>query len=105
MLTIQNCPWEIKICPSIYSNIAIFFPSMAYTHLLSGEKFLMSAEQLKGDGYVSLIFMSNFGKLILNSSRYWYMDGTFSTVPDEFSQLYTIFGTAGENTIIPCVYM
>ena len=57
----------------------------AYTMLPSGERFLISADQLKGDGDVSLIFMSTFGKRMLNNSKDWYMDGTFSTVPTQFS--------------------
>ena len=59
----------------------------AYTMLPSGEIFLTSANQLKGDGDVSLIFMSEFGRRMLNNSKDWYMDGTFSTVPCQFSQL------------------
>ena len=35
------------------------------------------------------------------------MDGTFSTVPEQFSQLYVVFGSGNtsEGKIFPCAYM
>ena len=65
-----------------------------FQKLPSGEKFLVSNAKL--DEYsVVLVFMCEFGQRILTNSSHWFMDGTFSTVPETFSQLYTIFGSGG----------
>ena len=77
-----------------------------YTELDSGEKFLVSAKKLTDDG-VCLIYMSDFGRRILKNSETWFMDGTFSTVPDQFSQLYVVFGAGGVHSekIYPAAFM
>ena len=56
---------------------------------------------------VVLVFLSEFGKRILRSSDTFLMDGTFSTAPDQFSQLYVVFGSGGgpRDKIYPCAYM
>ena len=33
------------------------------------------------------------------------MDGTFSAVPDEFSQLYVIFGDNNSDIVFPCAFL
>ena len=77
--------------------------SEAYTNLDNGERFLLSAEKLN-DG-VALIFMSSFGKEILQHSNDWAMDGTFATCPEGFSQIYVVFGYGGTEKIFPCAYI
>ena len=74
-----------------------------FQNLPSGEKFLVSQERLDEESVV-LIFMSEFGKRILRASETFYMDGTFSTVPAPFGQLYTVFGDGGGQVdkIYPC---
>ena len=77
-----------------------------YQTLDSGEQFLLSAEEVSGG--VALIFMSQFGRRILAESDVWYMDGTFQSVPDQFAQLYVIFGSGGPGAsekIYPSAYM
>ena len=76
----------------------------AYTKLDSGERFLVSAEMLYES--VALVFLSDFGKRILKNSVDWCMDGTFSSKPKEFSQLYVIFGSGGppSSYVYPCAY-
>ena len=51
--------------------------------------------------------MSNFGKRILKASNTFYMDGTFSTCPVPFGQLYTVFADGGGPVykIYPCAFM
>ena len=48
-----------------------------YRNLDTGERFLVSAEQLTNDGGVALVYMSDFGRRILSKSTDWFMDGTF----------------------------
>ena len=64
-----------------------------YQRLDNGEQFLVLCKQLPGG--VALIFMSQFGRPILNQSEYWSLDGTFTAKPEEFSQLYAVFGSGG----------
>ena len=45
-----------------------------YQRLDNGEQFLVLSKQLPGG--VALIFMSQFGRQILNQSDCWSMDGT-----------------------------
>ena len=75
-----------------------------YTKLDSGENFLVSAASLSEVDDVALIFMTDFGKRILNSSDDWFMDGTFATVPEQFGQLYIIMGSQREK-LFPAAYM
>ena len=76
-----------------------------YKHLDSGELFLVRAERVPADSdNVVLIFMSDFGRNILKNSETWSSDGTFSTVPRDFSQIYVVFGSSHDK-LFPCAYM
>ena len=75
-----------------------------YTKLDSGENFLVSAANLSEEDDVALIFMSDFGKRILESSEDWFMDGTFATVPEQFCQLYVIMGSQ-RGKLFPASFM
>ena len=75
-----------------------------YRNLDSGERFLLSAEKLTGDEDVALVFMSSFGKRVLETSSVWSTDGTFKTVPDQFAQLYVVHGNSKANKSLPCAY-
>ena len=74
-----------------------------YKHLDFGELFLVRAERVPADSdNVVLIFMSDFGRNILKNSETWSSDGTFSTVPRDFSQIYVVFGSSHDK-LFPCV--
>ena len=91
--------------PPLPKNIAEDLASIpeSITKLSTGENFL-HANILQEDGSRILIFMSGFGKNILNKSRIWQMDGTFSTCPEGFYQLYFIFGCTKNKLLIPAAY-
>ena len=50
------------------------------------------------------IFMSPFGKQLLQTSRLWLADGTFFTAPPLFAQVYLICGQSISGTILPAAY-
>ena len=66
----------------------------------------MSQERLDEESVV-LIFMSSCSKEILQASNTFFTDGTFSTVPVPFQQLYTVFGDSRGlvDKIHPCAVM
>ena len=90
--------------PSTPEDLLNLDPS--FKTLKSGENFLVSQERLDEESVV-LIFMSDFGKRILQASNTFYMDGTFSTCPEPFGQLYTVFADGGGpvDKIYPCAFM
>ena len=51
-----------------------------------------------------LIFTTDDDLQLLQQCNHWFMDGTFSTVPTMYTQLYTVHGLT-ENRTIPCVYV
>ena len=55
----------------------------------TGERFLLYDNQREDR---ILIFATQASLTFLGNSRHWFMDGTFSTVPPQFSQLYTLHG-------------
>ena len=89
--------------PKRLTDVADIPRSLKITH--GGEKFLYY-DSGSDDPERLLIFAkpSNLG--VLEDSERWYCDGTFSTSPDIFYQLYTIHGEVSlTNTyIIPPVY-
>ena len=89
--------------PKILADVADIPESLKVTH--GGEEFL-HYDSGSHDPERLLIFArpSNLG--VLDFSERWYCDGTFSTSPDVFYQVYTIHGEVSlTNTyIIPLVY-
>jgi len=54
------------------------------------------------------IFLSRTNLLLLKDSPFWVMDGTFSSSPDLFKQVYSIHGQVGyeiNSRILPLVYI
>ncbi|KAE9528681.1 hypothetical protein AGLY_012256, partial [Aphis glycines] len=50
-----------------------------------------------------LIFTTNKNLNVLNDSEMWFADGTFKSVPNIFTQLYTIHGNIS-STVYPLIY-
>lgn len=87
--TVQRCRNQVQSHPSNPRTLADFHPAAPYTETCDGLKFL-----LKDTGHSSqdrmLIFGTENSLDLLVSSRHWFGDGTFKTVPSLFGQLYTI---------------
>ena len=52
-----------------------------------------------------LIFGTRESLNFLETSSHWFMDGTFSTVPPKFSQLYTIHGLNHDCNVVGAYYL
>ena len=78
-------------------------------HLVTsnGERFLEHRGPVtedRNDTRSVMLFMSAEGRQILRSSDRWHGDGTFSTAPRPFSQIYIVFGVTMANRIVPGAY-
>ena len=51
-----------------------------------------------------ILFLSNFGKELLSTSHVWFSDGTFTTAPPPYTQLYVVFGKLVCGKILPAIY-
>ena len=60
-----------------------------YKKLASGENFLLFDSDIGDDNRI-LIFGTDRTVSLLAQSPNWFMDGTFSVVPELFFQLYTV---------------
>jgi len=49
-----------------------------------------------------MLFMSPVGIDLLKQSKVWYADGTFSTAPVPYAQVYIVFGNTSEGKVLPC---
>ena len=59
----------------------------------------------EGNAERILLFASNEGLECLMGSRYWFADGTFSTIPQVFFQLYTLHAlSVGTGRVFPCIF-
>ena len=75
--------------PKILTDVADIPESLKITH--GGEEFLYyDSGSHDPERLLNFAPPSNFG--ILEDSERWYCDGTFSTSPDVFYQVYTIHG-------------
>jgi hypothetical protein len=70
-------------------NDHAFLIPQAFTVTSTGQPFLQVDCQLAGR---MLLFASQESLDFLSQSPDWFMDGTFSTVPQQFAQLYTVHG-------------
>ena len=41
---------------------------------------------------------------LLKQSEVWYADGTFSTAPVPYAQVYIVFGNTSEGKVLPCAF-
>jgi hypothetical protein len=53
----------------------------------------------------SLIFMSEMGKFLLSTATEWFLDGTFSTAPHFFTQVFIICGKLANGTVLPGAFL
>ena len=51
-----------------------------------------------------MLFMSPVGIDVLKQSKVWYADGTFSTAPVPYAQVYIVFGNTSEGKVLPCAF-
>lgn len=73
---------------------------------LRGEQFLQKS--VVNEEFKILIFATPANIKRLSEAVYWLMDGTFSTVPTEYRQLYSIHAPVGVEPnvkVVPLVYM
>ena len=69
----------------------------------NGEKFLQYDSGINDENRI-LIFGKTFNVLALMQSGIWNVDGTFQSCPNGFSQIYSIHGWHGTETI-PALYI
>jgi hypothetical protein len=72
-----------------------------YSATLRDEQFYLADREVRGGRLLIFSTMENLHRLA--ECKHWFADGTFSTVPLLFYQLYTIFGLAF-GTAVPLVY-
>lgn len=72
---------------------------------MDGEKFLQDTIQM-GEGTIIIMATAHHIRL-LGEAKIWIVDGTFSTVPNGFAQIFTIHGSVGDGEsrrFVPFVY-
>ena len=73
---------------------------------LDGEQFFQ--KYMEKDDMKFIIFFTEQNLIRLDRAKYWIMDGTFSTTPLEYKQLYSIHGFIGNDEnfrTLPLVYL
>ncbi|CAF4626074.1 unnamed protein product [Rotaria socialis] len=90
-----------KCIPNIPQSLDFIIPHM-YTLTRGFERFLLNDKTTVSGGRL-LIFSSNTQLDELFKSSYVFCDGTFSTVPLIFNQLYTFHGYR-RNEVFPCAF-
>ncbi|CAM4818298.1 unnamed protein product [Rotaria magnacalcarata] len=90
-----------KCIPNIPQSLDFIIPHM-YTLTRGFERFLLNDKTTVSGGRL-LIFSSNTQLDELFKSSYVFCDGTFSTVPLIFNQLYTFHGYR-KNEVFPCAF-
>ena len=76
------------------------------TKTLNGDQFLQ--KEIRSGEETIIIFATAQNFQYLSTAEFWIMDGTFSTVPIEFKQLYSIHATVGSDLskkTLPLVYI
>lgn len=77
-----------------------------YVKTLDGDLFLQANIQTK-EGVI-LLFVSAQHLRLLGQASIWIVDGTFSTAPRQFTQVFTIHGSVGQDNVrrfVPMAYM
>ena len=93
-LSIENCG-----SPTCATEIVI---PEKYKTSLKGEPFLLYDSGFGDEQRIIIYGTLKFLSLLRNSDS-WFCDGTFSVVPDLFTQLYTIHAEK-DGVIFPCIY-
>lgn len=92
----QDCP-----PPTPQSRSGFIIPP-EYTHLESGEQFLLHDSGAEDDSRI-LIFATPRMLDVMDRYPHWFADGTFKVSPEIFYQLFTLHVLV-QDTVIPCVY-
>ena len=100
--TIRNYKsMSIENCGSPTCAAEIVIPEK-YKNSLKGEPFLLY-DSGYGDQQRIVIYGTHKFLSLLRNCDNWFCDGTFSVVPDLFTQLYTIHAEM-DGVIFPCIY-
>ena len=100
--TIRNYKsMSIENCGSPTCAAEIVIPEK-YKNSLKGEPFLLY-DSGYGDQQRIVIYGTHKFLSLLRNCDSWFCDGTFSVVPDLFTQLYTIHAEM-DGVIFPCIY-
>jgi len=91
--------------PQTFSDLfSAPFPKK-YSKTSDGSEFLLVKDFItENSDKAFCIFMSPFGKQLLQTSNLWLADGTFLTAPSPFIQVYMICGQSIANRILPAAY-
>jgi hypothetical protein len=90
--------------PLQFADLFTPFPT-EYTTTADGDNFLLLKDYVSENSSLALvIFMSPFGRQLLQSSKFWLADGTFWTAPPPFVQIYMINALASTGRVLPVCY-
>jgi hypothetical protein len=96
---------QFPALPDTLADLQVIPDEFAKTS--SGGQFLIMNEWMdeKRQDKRSLIFMSEVGKFILSASSEWFLDGTFSTAPKLFTQVFIICGKLANGAVLPGAFL
>jgi hypothetical protein len=71
----------------------------------SGQFLIHNENHNESEDKRCMIFMSEMGKFVLSTASAWFLDGTFSTAPKFFTQVFIICGKLPNGTVLPGAFM
>lgn len=90
--------------PLQFADLFTPFPAK-YTTTSDGNNFMLLKDYVSENSTSALvIFMSPFGRQLLQTSKFWLADGTFWTAPPPFTQIYLINGLASTGRVLPACF-
>ena len=92
------------VTPQTFTEAVELLPEK-YKLTAGGERFLRySGDTVENGDTTFMLFMSTVGIDVLKQSKVWYADGTFSTAPVPYAQVYIVFGNTSEGKVLPCAF-
>ena len=92
------------VVPLQFEDLFVPFPEK-YTTTADGDNFLLMKDLVSENSDAAMVmFMSPFGRQLLQSSKFWLADGTFWTAPPPFTQIYLINALASTGRVLPACY-